>query len=59
MERRLVAILAADVAGYSHLTELSDEVSTATLRSVLRRAGACDRYASRPHLQHCGGQRGG
>lgn len=33
MERRLVAILAADVAGYSHLTELSEEASTATLRS--------------------------
>ena len=33
MERRLAAILAADVAGYSHLTELNDEVSTETLRS--------------------------
>jgi class 3 adenylate cyclase len=33
MERRLAAILAADVQGYSHLTELSEEGSTATLRS--------------------------
>ena len=32
MERRLAAILAADVAGYSHLTELNEEASTATLR---------------------------
>ena len=32
MERRLTAILAADVKGYSHLTELSEEGSTATLR---------------------------
>ena len=33
MERRLAAILAADVVGYTHLTERNDEVSTATLRS--------------------------
>ena len=33
MERRLAAILAADVQGYSHLTELDEESSTATLRS--------------------------
>src|SRR5262245_37292145 len=33
MERRLVAILAADVAGYSHLMELDEEVATTTLRS--------------------------
>jgi adenylate cyclase len=33
MERRLAAILAADVAGYSHHTELNEEASTATLRS--------------------------
>ena len=32
MERRLAAILAADVQGYSHLTELNEEASTATLR---------------------------
>ena len=32
MERRLTAILAADVQGYSHLTELNEEASTATLR---------------------------
>ena len=32
MERRLAAILAADVAGYSHLTELNEEASTAILR---------------------------
>jgi adenylate cyclase len=32
MERRLAAILAADVKGYSHLTELDEEASTATLR---------------------------
>ena len=32
MERRLAAILAADVKGYSHLTELNEEASTATLR---------------------------
>jgi TolB-like protein/class 3 adenylate cyclase len=32
MERRLAAILAADVQGYSHLTELNEEGSTATLR---------------------------
>ena len=32
MERRLAAILAADVAGYSHHTELDEEASTATLR---------------------------
>ena len=32
MERRLAAILAADVQGYSHLTELDEEASTATLR---------------------------
>jgi len=33
MERRLAAILAADVEGYSHLTELNEEASTTTLRS--------------------------
>lgn len=32
MERRLAAILAADVEGYSRLTELNEEASTATLR---------------------------
>lgn len=32
MERRLTAILAADVKGYSRLTELNEEASTATLR---------------------------
>jgi adenylate cyclase len=32
MERRLAAILAADVQGYSHLTELNEEASTTTLR---------------------------
>jgi adenylate cyclase len=32
MERHLAAILAADVKGYSHLTELNEEASTATLR---------------------------
>ena len=32
MERRLTAILAADVAGYSRLTERNEEASTATLR---------------------------
>lgn len=33
MERRLAAILAADVQGYSRLTEANEEASTATLRS--------------------------
>ncbi len=33
MERRLAAILAADVQGYSLLTEANEEASTATLRS--------------------------
>src|SRR5262245_49732757 len=33
MERRLAAILAADVQGYSHLTELDEEASTATVCS--------------------------
>ena len=33
MERRLAAILAADVAGHSHHTELNEEASTATVRS--------------------------
>ena len=33
MERRLAAILAADVEGYSRLTELDEEASTATLRT--------------------------
>src|SRR5262245_23433599 len=32
MERRLAAILAADVAGYSHHTEVDEEASTAALR---------------------------
>lgn len=32
MERRLAAILAADVEGYSRLTELDEETSTVTLR---------------------------
>ena len=32
MERRLAAILAADVQGYSHHTELNEEASTTTLR---------------------------
>ena len=32
MERRLAAILAADVQGYSRLTELNEEASTVTLR---------------------------
>jgi adenylate cyclase len=35
MERRLAAILAADVAGYSHIVEVNDEASTATLRSYV------------------------
>ena len=35
MERRLAAILAADVAGYTHLMEVNDEASTATLRSYV------------------------
>jgi len=35
MERRLAAILAADVAGYTHLVEVNDEASTATLRSYV------------------------
>ena len=33
MERRLVTILAADVAGYSHLMELDEEAATSTLRA--------------------------
>src|SRR6476659_3450806 len=33
MERRLAAILASDVVGYSHLTELNEEASTAAVRS--------------------------
>ena len=33
MERRLAAILAADVMGYSRLTELNEEASTVTLRT--------------------------
>jgi adenylate cyclase len=33
MERRLAAILAADVQGYSRLTEADEEASTTTLRS--------------------------
>jgi len=33
MEHRLTAILAADVAGYSRLTEQDEEASTATLRA--------------------------
>jgi adenylate cyclase len=33
MQRRLAAILAADVEGYSRLTELDEEGSTATLRA--------------------------
>ena len=37
MERRLAAILAADVQGYSHLTQLNVESSTATLRSYSAR----------------------
>jgi len=32
-ERRLAAILASDVVGYSHLTELNEEASTAAVRS--------------------------
>ena len=32
MERRLAAILAADVEGYSRHTEIDEEVSTTTLR---------------------------
>ena len=32
MERRLAAILAADVMGYSHHTEVNEEASTVTLR---------------------------
>jgi LysR family glycine cleavage system transcriptional activator len=35
MERRLAAILAADVMGYSRLTERNEEASTATLRAYL------------------------
>ncbi len=33
MERRLAAILAADVAGYSRLTELDEEASTSAVRA--------------------------
>ena len=36
MERRLTAILAADVAGYSRHTERNEEASTATLRCIVR-----------------------
>ena len=42
MERRLAAILAADVQGYSHLTELNEEGSTATLRMY--------NYCSKPRI---------
>jgi TolB-like protein/class 3 adenylate cyclase len=35
MERRLAAILAADVAGYSNLVERNEEATTATLRSYV------------------------
>ena len=53
MERRLSAILAADVKGYSHLTELNEESSTATLRvyravleeSISAHRGHCLRWA--------------
>ena len=53
MERRLSAILAADVKGYSHLTELNDESSTTTLRmyravldeSISAHRGHCLRWA--------------
>ena len=42
MERRLAAILAADVKGYSHLTELNEEASTATLRMYRAVVEECD-----------------
>jgi len=53
MERRLSAILAADVKGYSHLTELNEESSTTTLRvyravleeSISAHRGHCLRWA--------------
>ena len=53
MERRLSAILAADVKGYSHLTELDEESSTAKLRayravleeSISTHRGHCLRWA--------------
>ena len=53
MERRLSAILAADVKGYSHLTELNEESSTAKLRayravleeSISTHRGHCLRWA--------------
>jgi len=46
MERRLAAILAADVAGYSRLTERDEEASTSTVRAYCAAAEEiiCEHY---------------
>ena len=49
MERRLAAILAADVKGYSHLTELNEEASTAT-RALYRAVVEESISAHRGHI---------
>jgi adenylate cyclase len=55
VERRLTAILAADVAGYSRLMGTDEEGTLAALETLRREvADPKDRAASRPHRQHHG-----
>jgi adenylate cyclase len=39
MERRLVAVLSADVAGYSRLMEADEEGTLAALKAIRRELG--------------------
>ena len=53
VERRLAAILAADVAGYSRLMGADEEGTLAALQGAAPRGGRSqDRRASRPHRQN-------
>ena len=52
VERRLAAILAADVAGYSRLIEADEEGTLGRLKTFRAEVRSEDRRASRPHRQN-------
>src|SRR5258708_24306584 len=55
VERRLMAILAADVAGYSRLMGADEEGTLAALKMLRREVvDPKDQGAPRPHRQHDG-----
>ena len=57
VERRLAAILAADVAGYSRLMGVDEEGTLAALKAYARTHRSEDRRTSRPHRQDHGRRR--